>query len=446
LHLDSPVSRTTRPPVTLGERTPELVIVVLAAALLAGALALGSPGGGGGAPARAQPRAAPVRVSAAHVALVERRVEALRGLRFRRPVPVAVISPAQARRIGLADERRTVTPASRHATEEQLKLLALLAPRDDLERITAAIYGEQVAGFYDPRSKRLVLVRGLGVDDITLAHELTHALEDQHFGIDRADGASDDDAATAYSALIEGTATEVMLRYALRYPDSAPSAGDAVKALAQTTSGTPLPPSVMRSLLFPYLAGQRFVAALRGGRRGWALVNVAERFRPPASTAEVLDPVRWLRFERPAVVRLPGLGRALGRGWRRLAAGTFGEEDTSELLFSSSGAARAARAAAGWRGGRIELSRRGPLPDPRCAAPCHARDALVLAWRVTSPHAARTLAAALARWLRGDVQAAPVRGGAWRVLGGSGAALAVHGSAVRVALAPTATLAERLTR
>ena len=69
-------------------------------------------------------------VSPAHIALIERRVEALRGLRFRHPVPVAIVSPAQARREGT---RRATTAASRRArrraNEELLKLLGLL-PRE----------------------------------------------------------------------------------------------------------------------------------------------------------------------------------------------------------------------------------------------------------------------------------------------------------------------------
>lgn len=67
-----------------------------------------------------------------------------------------------------------------------------------------------MAGYYDPRTQRLAVVRqraGAGpLDDVTLAHELTHALEDQRFGLDEADGEGDDDSATARLALTEGTA------------------------------------------------------------------------------------------------------------------------------------------------------------------------------------------------------------------------------------------------
>jgi hypothetical protein len=85
-----------------------------------------------------------------------------------------------------------------------------------------------VAGFYDPGSERLALVRGVGIDDVTLAHELTHALEDQHYDPGRfgdgrrgRDGTGvDEDAASAETGLVEGTATVVMTRYLERYPEA----------------------------------------------------------------------------------------------------------------------------------------------------------------------------------------------------------------------------------
>jgi hypothetical protein len=411
----------------LARHTPELVLLVLAALLALGGALLGGDGGDGRA-------AAGERIPAARIARIERRVEALRGLRFRRPVPVRVISAAEARRYGLAEERRTARPARERAQEELLKLVGLLAPDVDLRDVDAAIYGEQVAGFYDSRRERLMLVRGAGVDDVTLAHELTHALEDQHFDLDRlagrrAEGLSDD-AASAYTALLEGTATALMTEYMVRYPADSPGLGDALAALGGSLGGTPLPPYVMRTLLFPYLRGAQFVAALRHGSSSWALVDNALRVRPPASTAEVLEPERWLRLTRPATVRIPS-GDVLGADWRRAGGSTYGQLETQQLLLASSGTARAERIAGGWEGGRWALWRRGGWEG--CAAPCRARDALLLAWRVADAGAARALAGGLRRWLA-------------ELPAGSSTALRVAGSGVRLALAPSAALARSLTR
>jgi hypothetical protein len=97
-----------------------------------------------------------------------------------------------------------------------------------------------------------------------------------------------------------------------------------------------LPPFLMSQLLFPYLSGERFVAELRRGG-SWRLVDAAYRTRPPASTEQVLHPEKYLRFEEPVPVELPG------------ADGTFGEWQTSELL-ALAGGTDSRDAAAGWGG------------------------------------------------------------------------------------------------
>jgi len=415
---DSPVSRT-----------PELLILLLAALLVAGALALG---GGAGAPT-ARPAAT---ASPAHVRLIERRVEALRGLRFRHPVPVAVVSAAQARREGLADFDRGQPAAQRRVGEELLKLLGLLPPGADLRRIEGSVYGEQVAGYYDPRRKRLALVRGAGVDDVTLAHELTHALEDQYADLEKLGAGGGDDASTAQQALVEGSATYVMDRYAARWPSQAPL-GDALAGMTQVTGATPLPQYVARTLVFPYFQGEAFVRALlSAGGGGWTLVNVAERSRPPRTTAEILQPLRWLRAQQPVRVALAGADALpAGVGWRRLTASTLGEEDLAALLTPSAGAVAARALTAGWRGGRYALWRRGPLPAAGCPAPCRARDALALAVRMGDASAARALGAALRAW-------------SVRLPAGSATVVRVEaaGATVRAAIAPDRALAGRLTR
>lgn len=419
----------TRPrPGSPVSRTPELLILLLAAALAVGAVALGD---GGRSRPRAVRRAA--TVTPAHVALIERRVEALRGLRFVRPVPVAVVSPAQARRDGLADYDRQPA-AQQRADAELLTLLGLLPPGTDLRRIASAVYGEQVAGYYDPRRKQLSLVRGAGVDDVTLAHELTHALEDQHVDLQRLEGGRDDDASTAQQALVEGSATLVMERYAARWPSATPL-GDALAGFTQATSGAPLPQYTMRELIFPYLQGEQFVQALRdadGG--GWGLVDVAERSRPPRTTAEILQPRRWLLAQQPVRVPLaPDGALPRGQGWHAVIGSTLGEEDLAALLAPQSGLVASRELTAGWRGGRWRLWRRALLVDARCATPCRSRDAVELTVRTGSAAEAAALAAALRAWSAS-------------LPAGSASAVSLAATTVRAALAPTSALAHRLVR
>src|SRR3954447_11425324 len=315
------------------------------------------------------------------VTTLAHRVETLRDLRFKTlPVPVKV-SGDVARREGLADLDRSYPASRRHADEAILRRLGLIDPGVGLRAISASLYCEGgVAGYYDPRSKRLRIVTGAAtgtrvLQEVTLAHELTHALEDQRFGLSPEEGANDD-RSLARLALIEGSATLVMQRYLLRY-FSAEEALAGVLGSAFST-GPDLPPFLQAQLLFPYTGGMAFVQALvrRAGGR-WTLVNLADRTRPPDSTEQVLHPEKYLRVEQPLPV---SLGVHLGAGWRRSASGVWGEWATSQLVGE--------KAAAGWGGDRYELWQRP------------GGDVLAMRWRWDTRRDAREFLAAARDRLR----------------------------------------------
>jgi hypothetical protein len=305
-----------------------------------------------------------------------------------------------------------------------LKLLGLLEPSVDLRRVSASVFGEGVAGYYDPRTKRLRIVRGVQtsnrvLEEITLAHELTHALEDQRFGLDLTDASGSDDAALARLALVEGSASAVMLTYAERHFSAEQTLGGLFASLGQDTGD--LPPFVQAQLLFPYVAGQALVERLyRTGGDGWSVLDNAYRYRPPASTEQVLHPEKYLQVEQPERVRSRA-GQVLGGRWRRLAGGTWGEWATGQLL-------RDPGPAEGWAGDRYELWQRG---TGSCRAPCRDRDALLMRWRWDTPRDAREFETSLREWLRDQPGAT---------------AVAARGREVTLALAPAAGLARRLAR
>ena len=391
--------------------TPFTVCLVLLAILLGAGFAFESED----APERS-PQAGP----ATPVATLERRVEEIRDLRFRALPRPAEVSPKEAQRDGLEDLDRSYPAAKRKADEEVLKLLGLLEPDVDLRDVSASIFGEGVAGYYDPRTKRLRVVKGAQTEnrflnEITLAHELTHALEDQRFKLDLEDTSGSDDAALANLSLVEGSATAVMFSYAERYLSLEETLGGLFASLGQDTGD--LPPFIEAQLIFPYIQGQKFVERLYAtGGGSWSLVNSAYRFRPPASSEQILHPDKYLQVEQPARVRLDARP---GDGWRRLAAGTWGEWATGELLANP-------RAAEGWGGDRYELWQRG---DGDCQAPCRDRDALVMRWRWDTRAAAERFEAALREWLSEQPE---------------GQATASRGREVTLALAPTVAEAERL--
>jgi hypothetical protein len=407
-------------------RTPFAVIAVLLVALLGLSLLTGD-GAGSDAPA-------PVRT--APVGVIAKRVEALRGLRYTAIPRAAAASPAEARRDGLHDFDRSYPQRRRRADEEMLTLLGLAPAGLSLRDLAASLYGEGVAGYYDPRTKKLRTVDGPATGtrvlaETVLAHELNHALEDQRFRLlDDAESTSGgSDAALARLSLVEGTATAIMNDYMRRYftPEEA-FAGALASAFADTGS---MPPFLEAQTVFPYLGGERFVRSLRdraGGR--WDLVDLAERTRPPASTEQVMHPDRYIAADQPEPVRL-AVGALLGARWTRAGAGTWGELQTREMLAASGGGGAAA-AAQGWGGDRWELWRSAPL-DGSCEAPCRGSDVLVMRWRWDTPRDEAEFHARLRRWVHDG-------------LSGASAAVVRRGGSVTLAIAPSARLAARVAR
>jgi hypothetical protein len=319
-------------------RTPLAVIVVLIVLLLGVSVLTSSDD------------EAPAQPQAASVSVIAHRVEALRDLRFKelpKPVPVTA---ATARREGLAELDEQYPVARRRADETVYKLLGLIAPDQDLRTLTGSLFEQGVLGYYDPSDGRLRVVKGAGTGtrvlwEMTLAHELTHALEDQQFSLPD-ESATSDDRALARTALIEGTATWLMYAYVLRHFSSEETLGSLLGAAFQDTGG--LPPFLEAQVVFPYVAGEAFVEDLRdkaGGR--WDLVDTAYRLHLPSSTEQILHPEAYFAADEPKPVRLRNV-----LGWKRAAGGTWGELQTRELVHSS-------EAAAGWGGDRYALWQSG---------------------------------------------------------------------------------------
>ena len=372
-------------------------------------------------------------------------MERIRHLRFERPVKPLFVGRSEAIRLQEAETARDHPAGAQQADEEALKLLGLIRPQDSLDRAVAAIEREQVLGFYDHRTKRLVVVRDRRASrpllEITLAHELVHALEDQRFGL-RVNGGPTDDSALALSTLAEGTATVVMAEYAVRYFGI-----DDALALFDATSGseTKLPKYLEDTLLFPYEQGVEFVQAFRGGGSGsWKALDNVIRFRRPVTAEQVIHFGKYATDERPVALRVPDLGLVLGGGWQHLGSSSVGEVDLREL-FAIVGRSPDDAAAAGWGGGRFELWRRGPAGN--CSSPCIARDAgaLLLSWDTRSDRrvAERALGAALPRGLQARKLGARAGVRLWSSRGG---VIAMSGAGVRteVVFAPDARTAARV--
>ena len=374
---------------------------------------------------------APARADAAEVERVAGRLERVRALEFKRLPPVRTISAEEARDEALALLDKEYPDERREADQLVLTLLGLLPPESDLRELAGTIYGEEVAGFYDDKKKRMTIVEGSAggrEGEVTLAHELTHALEDQHFDLDSKSGL--DDARSARLALLEGTATVAMLDYTARHlTPGLVGRRELLSQLALTDlleTSSDLPPYMQRSLVFPYARGAQFVDAIGT----WKSANDALRGDGPASTEQVMHPEKYRSGERPVAVPP---GPSPGSAWKRSSRGTVGEFDTAELIRSSDSAVRAARAGAGWGGGRYILWRNGEDA------------ALALRWRWDTPRDAAEFVAALPRYIEQTLRGRRAGPGVWRAPDRGFVAVGA-GPVVRLSIAPTRPLARRLAR
>jgi hypothetical protein len=236
---------------------------------------------------------------------------------------------------------QSYSPAEAALDSRLLGALGAVPPGFDMRAGTSALLGDQVAGFYDPSTKQLVLGTNdarrplSSVGEVTLAHELIHALTDQIVGLPSLDvtttpaGVLDPDRVQARRSLVEGDATLVMDRFTL----SALSAQQQLQILndpalkGQNGSLATVPNYLRDQLTFPYEAGLDFTCALqRAG--GWKAVNGAYS-QPPSTSAQILFPDRFASREAAADPADPG---ALGGPWIKDRAQTFGAADLLSLF------------------------------------------------------------------------------------------------------------------
>jgi len=285
----------------------------------------------------------------------------LRELTLKKPLPAKSLTSAE-----LEEYLREKTDASEReglqADDAVLTLMGVLGPDDDLEQIVTSLYSEQLAGFYNHEEKAVFLVADseqTAYDQMTLAHEYNHALQDQHFGLGKLnDAVGDDDQANALDALVEGDSTLAMLLYGNEHV----GAFDMLQAYSGAggleSSALDASPAFIREFqMFPYEAGLEFVATLYEAG-GWEAVNAAYQ-NPPLSTEQILHPERYREGDKPAVVTLPDLPARLSAGWQAVDSEVMGELGIRLALAAHLGPGAASLAAEGWAGDRYVLLQQG---------------------------------------------------------------------------------------
>ena len=261
-------------------------------------------------------------------------------------------------------------------TELVLKKFGLLPKEFDLGTFLVNLLEEQVAGYYDAKTKTVNLLDWV-VPDLqkpVLAHELTHALQDQSFGIDKwlkkgtedLDSKKDlkpeditmDEYSEARQAVVEGQAMVVLLDYMLApLHRSVANSPEVVETLnADMAAGTPdskvyqnAPVFMKEALTFPYRYGVEFEAELVR-EQGKARAFASTFQNPPQTSREIMEPGTYIAGEHLAPLPLPDF-RRIFKDYERFDIGAMGEFDVAVLAEQYADPETAKRIYPNWRGG-----------------------------------------------------------------------------------------------
>lgn len=313
----------------------------------------------------AGPDAAGQAAADARIAEALALVSEVRELAVKQPVPGVRLDRASLRvevERMLADE---APPELVAGNTDLLFALDTVPASFDLKAALAVLYGAQLAGFYDPDKKRMVLASDLGADGerLTLYHELVHALQDQHYDLANALDwrPEQSDVQAALHCLGEGDATNTMVQVFARSsgqpaqevpPELLRMDGLLMEASPELRA---VPAVITRSLIAPYADGLAFVNALRQRFGGYAGVDAAWRERP-LSTEQILHPEKYLARE--PVVPIADLSPPAGFAGP-VYRDVMGEQSLRLLFEEWAPSRRAAEAATGWGGDRLAIFERG---------------------------------------------------------------------------------------
>jgi len=278
-----------------------------------------------------------VKSNARNAAIVAATTEVLketseiRELAILRPVKSGAQSRAEIEHMLIKNLNDQMTPAQMHATEVSLRKFGL-APNDfEYRSNIIKLLTEQVAGYYDPKAQEFYLADWLELEGQkpVMAHELTHALQDQHFNLRRFEKwpHGDSDAELAVHALVEGDATLAMTVYMAKNPLVALAFSRSLTTGVATEQFDKMPRAMRESLIFPYLRGSEWATQLyRKG--GWSEVSNAFT-KLPLSTEQILHADKYYKYERPIKIVLPDVTSLLNAGSRNRQTANSNQQSAS---------------------------------------------------------------------------------------------------------------------
>jgi hypothetical protein len=263
--------------------------------------------------------------------------------------------------------------------EVTMKKFGLLPREFDLKDFLVKANGKQIAGLYNPENKTIWLLNTVSLEhqEPILAHELTHALQDQNFDLktwqqhgDKNSG--NDEISTARHAIVEGQAMVVYFDYLLaplgRSMQNTPGIvaqmeEPAVQASIDTEMLHNAPMVLREAGTFPYRDGLIFEGEVlqKAGKQA-AFAGVFAR--PPRNTHEVFDPKAYLDREEFAPVAIPDVHALLADKYEVYDSGSFGELDIRSLLRQFGDHRSANDLASNWQGGAYIAYKRTQTSTP----------------------------------------------------------------------------------
>lgn len=246
-------------------------------------------------------------------------------------------------------------------SELVLKKFGLLDRDFHLRPFLVSLLTEQIAGFYDSKTHTIHMLDWVGVDEQkpVLAHELTHALQDQHVPMEKWSNASKtdvshsakedrehvavDEESNARQAVTEGQAMVVYIDYVLKPQGitlaQTPQLGEKLRDFAETNANSSpvmsrAPLLLQKSMMFPYTDGLNFIYQVQK-ERGTDAAFAGTLDHPPATSHEILHPQDYLAGVTAPVLAMPDVHPLLDKDWEPYDVGTLGELDiriTAELF------------------------------------------------------------------------------------------------------------------
>ena len=285
-------------------------------------------------------------------------IEKAVGLRYKTPPKIETRSKEQVRDFVTKQFTDSLARHDIAGQEAAYKRFGMIPDTLKLQPFLTSLLEEQIVGYYDPHTKVLYVVDGSPKDmaQLTITHELVHALQDQYISLDSVQKIRDDnDRLSAAQSVFEGQAVYEQISIMLGGSNIAinlPGGWDRIREMIRENQGSmPIfaeaPKVIQETLIFPYLSGAEFYRNYKERKPGSVIYNDM-----PVSTEQIIHPAAFfVTKDNPTAVNLGALSNAT-----KVYENDLGEFETRLFLFQHlNDQNEAVRGATGWDGDRYAV-------------------------------------------------------------------------------------------